>query len=70
MPPKNTLPYLKCVTSLLCGPRADLWPFYNFYVHSFLSLSFFIEVLAPNVQRTFWKTLSVVRVTQREIKTE
>ena len=24
---KNSLPYLKCVTSLLCGPRADLWPF-------------------------------------------
>ena len=21
-----------CVTSLLCGPRADLWPFYGFYV--------------------------------------
>ena len=19
-----------CVTSLLCGPRADLWPFYGF----------------------------------------
>ena len=25
---KNSLPYLKCVTSLLCGLRADLWPFY------------------------------------------
>ena len=26
---KNSLPFLKCVfTSLLCGPRADLWPFY------------------------------------------
>ena len=22
-----------CVTSLLCGPRADLWPFYGFYVN-------------------------------------
>ena len=21
-----------CVTSLLCGPRADLWPFMGFYV--------------------------------------
>ena len=21
---------LMCVTSLLCGPRADLWPFYGF----------------------------------------
>ena len=20
-----------CVTSLLCGPRADLWPFYGFF---------------------------------------
>ena len=22
-----------CVTSLLCGPWADLWPFYLFYVN-------------------------------------
>ena len=27
---KNSLPYLKCVESLLCDPRADLWPFYGF----------------------------------------
>ena len=27
---KNSLPYLKCVTSLLCDPRVDLWPFYGF----------------------------------------
>ena len=27
---KNSLPYLQCVTSLLCGPRANLWPFYGF----------------------------------------
>ena len=20
-----------CITSLLCGPRADLWPFYGFF---------------------------------------
>ena len=25
---KNSLPYV-CITSLLCGPRADLWPFYG-----------------------------------------
>ena len=30
---KNSVPYLKCVTSLLCGPPADLWPF---YVNGFL----------------------------------
>ena len=30
---KKQLTLLKmCVTSLLCGPRADLWPFYGFYV--------------------------------------
>ena len=34
---KNSLTYLKCVTSLLCGPRADLWPFMGFYVKGFLS---------------------------------
>ena len=33
---KNSLPYLKCVTSLLCGPRVDLWPFMGFYVKGFL----------------------------------
>ena len=28
--------YLKmCVTSLLCGPRADLWPFYGFLYQRF-----------------------------------
>ena len=32
---KNSLPYLKCVTSLLCGPRADLWPFYGFLCKRF-----------------------------------
>ena len=24
-----------CVTSLLCGPRADLWPFYEFLCQRF-----------------------------------
>ena len=24
-----------CVTSLLCGPRADLWPFYGFLYQRF-----------------------------------
>ena len=29
-PNKKQLTLLKmCVTSLLCGPRADLWPFYG-----------------------------------------
>ena len=32
------------VTSLLCGPRADLWPFYvsfmGFYVNGFLPYKF------------------------------
>ena len=38
---KNSLPYLKCVTSLLCGPRADLWPFYGFLCKRF---SLYIKV--------------------------
>ena len=25
-------------TSLLCGPWADLWPLYGFYVNRFLSI--------------------------------
>jgi len=39
---KNSLPYLKCVTSLLCGPRADLWPFYGFLCKRFF-LNLYIE---------------------------
>ena len=30
-----------CVTSLLCGPRADLWPFYGFLCKRF---SLYIKV--------------------------
>ena len=33
---KKQLTLLKmCVTSLLCGPRADLWPFYGFLCKRF-----------------------------------
>ena len=33
---KKKLTLLKmCVTSLLCGPRADLWPFYGFLCKRF-----------------------------------
>ena len=32
---------LMCVTSLLCGPRADLWPFYGFLCKRF---SLYIKV--------------------------
>ena len=28
----------KCVTSLLCGPRADIWPFYGFLWFSLYKL--------------------------------
>ena len=34
---ENSLPYLKGVTSLLCSPRVDLWPFYGFNVNGFPS---------------------------------
>ena len=31
-----------CVTSLLCGPRVDLWPFYGFlYQRFYKGLSYF-----------------------------
>ena len=34
---KKQLTLLKmCVTSLLCGPRADLWPFYGFLVNLYI----------------------------------
>ena len=33
-----------CVTSLLCGPRADLWPFYGFLCKRFsLYINRYIE---------------------------
>ena len=39
---KKQLTLLKmCVTSLLCGPRADLWPFYGFLCKRF---SLYIKV--------------------------
>ena len=41
---KNSLPYLKCVLRLscMCGPRADLWPFYGFLCKRlFLYMKFF-----------------------------
>ena len=39
---KKQLTFLKmCVTSLLCGPRADLWPFYGFLCKRF---SLYIKV--------------------------
>ena len=39
---KKQLALLKmCVTSLPCGPRADLWPFYGFLCKRF---SLYIEV--------------------------
>ena len=44
---KKQLPLLKmCVTSLLCGPRADLWPFYGFLRKRF---SLYIKVNLLNV---------------------
>ena len=40
---KKRLTLLKmCVTSLLCGPRVDLWPFYGFLCKRF---SLYIEGL-------------------------
>ena len=39
---KKQLTLLKmCVASLLCGPRADLWPFYGFLCERF---SLYIKV--------------------------
>ena len=46
---KNSLPYLKCVLpSLLCGPRADLWPFNGFLCKRF---SLYIKVLNLYIER-------------------
>ena len=47
---KNSLPYLKCVlvTSLLCGPRADLWQCYEFLCKQF---SPYIKV-SPNLKKS------------------
>ena len=46
---KNSLPYLKCVTSLLCGPRVDLWPFYGFLCKRF---SLYIKVYQGWARKT------------------
>ena len=39
---KNSLPFKMFVTSLLYGPRADLWPFYGFLRKRF---SLYIKVI-------------------------
>ena len=47
---KKQLTLLKmCVTSLLCGPRADLWPIYGFLCKRF---SLYIEVLPLYIEKT------------------
>ena len=51
-----------CVTSLLCGPRADLWPFYGFLCKRF---SLYIKVY-PLVNRFFSHTNPyILNVTQQ-----
>ena len=37
-----------CVTSLLCGPRADLWPFYGFLCKRF---SLYMKVLIKRLRQ-------------------
>ena len=32
---KKSLPYIKCVTPLLCGPWTNLWLFYGLYCKRF-----------------------------------
>ena len=45
---KNGLPYLKCVRSFLCDPRAYLCPFYGFQCHRF-SLQKGKDTLFPRI---------------------
>ena len=46
---KKQLTLLKmCVTSLLCGPRADLWPFYGFLCERF---SLYVKKTKKTVNR-------------------
>ena len=47
---KNSLPYLVCVTSLLCGPRAELWPFYGFLCKRF---SLYIKIYLDMERKPF-----------------
>ena len=39
-----------CVASLLCGPRADLWPFYGFLCKRF---SLFIDILGIQLMNSY-----------------
>ena len=46
---KKQLTLLKmCVTSLLCGPRADLWPFYGFLCKRFSPIQILIFWMLRN----------------------
>ena len=56
---KKLLTLLKiCVTSLLCGPRVDLWPFYGFLCKRF---SLYIKVYpgVPNLGKLLYKEKTV-----------
>ena len=44
-----------CVTSLLCGPPADLWPFYGFLCKRFSLIRLFRERLSEKVHGTIPK---------------
>ena len=50
---KKQLNLLKmCVTSLLCGPRADLWPFYGFLCKRFsLYIKVYIKIHKTAINR-------------------
>ena len=50
---KKQLTLLKmCATSLLCGPRVDLWPFYGFLCKRF---SLYIKVYQDARRRSFFE---------------
>ena len=52
-----------CVTSLLCGPRADLWPFYVNGLNRFPYKSLYFECYATMPMLIFraWATCALIR---------
>ena len=55
-----------CVTSLLCGPRADLWPFYVNGLNRFPYKSLYFECYATMPMLIFraWATCGILAISK------
>ena len=58
-----------CVTSLLCGPQADLWPFYGFLCKRFSLESFIWRESRPTLLTVEYSSGNLLSHTLRTMTT-